>query len=219
LASRRQATAGLSSLSEYNSLYYILKETKLYSQKLNITQKEGEKESSELDSKYEYNPEILTSLGLILGDHNLRRVSFYTLDVGAVTTRIIQEVLGFNLTAATRAIQSLRDYKIIEPAIPIKRPHGAKGGRRVTVYQTPEATVNQVAQACELQRRLESPKYRLALRYTQILLEEYIEPRHRQEITYVDLLDELKARRVPEVKDVAGFVRDLLRERGIKVWS
>ena len=208
----------LSSFSEPNSLYYILKETKLSSQKMNLTQRYGDGDSQKLSSVFEPNPQVLSDLGRILGDSALRRVAFYALDAGAVTGRIVKETLGLNHTAAIRAIQDLRDYGILSPALPIHRPHGAKGGRRVTVYQTPEATSDQVAQACELQRRLEYPKYRLALRYTQVLLEEYFEPKQREEITYRDLLNELKARRVPETPDIAELMVPLLLERGVKVW-
>jgi len=208
----------LNSVSEHNSLYYILKETKLYSYKMNITQKGRQEEKPELNSKYEYNPEILTDLGLILGDRNLRRAAFYSLDTGAVTTRIIREVLGLNATASTRAVDTLRTLGILAPSLPIKRPKFAKGGRRVTVYETPEATPTQIAAAIELQKRLESPKYRLALRYTQVLLDEYFEPNHCEEITYRELVNELRARRVPETIDIADFMVPLLQERGIKVW-
>ena len=48
-----------------------------------------------------------------------------------------------------------------------------EGGPRVRLYQTPDATPEQVAQAVELQRRLESPKYQQALLVSQTLLEDY----------------------------------------------
>jgi hypothetical protein len=51
-----------------------------------------------------------------------------------------------------------------------------------------------------------------------VLLEEYFEPRKREEITYRDLLKELKARRVPETPDIAELMVPLLLERGVKVW-
>ena len=106
-------------------------------------------------------------------------IRLYALDAGAVTAQILRETLSLNTTASIRAIEELRDLKIIYPALQIKRPHGAKGGPRVKVYQTPEASDDQIAKAVELQRRLESPKYCLALRYTQVLLEEYFESGNR----------------------------------------
>jgi len=208
----------LSSVSEHNSLYYILKETKLYSYNMNITQRGRYGDPSEKSSEYEHNPDVLEELGEILSDSALRRASFYALDAGAVTRGILRETLSLNHTATVRVIQSLLAYGILTPALPLHRPRGAKGGRRVTVYQTPEATPDQIAQTCELQRRLEYPKYRLALRYTQVLLEEYFEPKQRGEITYRDLLKELKARRVPETPDIAELMVPLLLERGVKVW-
>jgi DNA-binding MarR family transcriptional regulator len=218
LESKRIPATGLNSVSEHNPLYSLLKCTKLYSQKVNITQRDDDGDPKQLGAKYEPNPEILTDLGVILGDRNLRRLAFYALDTGAITLLIAKQALGLNHTAASRAVDTLEGYGILTPSLPIKRPRGAKGGRRVTVYQTPEASVDQVAQACELQRRLEAPKYRVALRYTQALLEEYFEARHREEITYVDLLAELKERRVPEAPDVANLMVPMLRERGVKVW-
>ncbi len=218
MASKRQHAAWLSSFSEHNPLYSLLKDTKLSSQKLNLTQRDDDGHPRQLGPKYEPNPEVLTDLGEILGDRSLRRLAFYALDAGAVTCLIAKEALSLNHTAAIRAIQALMGYGILTPSVPIKRPHGAKGGRRVTVYQTPDATVDQVAQACELQRRLEAPKYRVALRYTQVILEEYLEPRHLDEITYRDLLDELRVRKVPEYINVADMTAQLLVARGGKVW-
>ncbi len=222
MATKRSPALGvspkLSSLPEPNSLYYILKETKLSSYKLNLTQRDSIGHPIESGPVYEPNSSILTDLGHILSDRNLRRSAFYALDAGALTGRILKEVLGLNHTASIRAIQELTALGILSPSLPIHRPRGAKGGPRVTVYQTPEATSDQVAQTCELQRRLEAPKYRVALRYTQVILEEYLEPRHLDEITYRDLLDELRVRKVPEYIDVADMTAQLLVARGVKVW-
>jgi DNA-binding MarR family transcriptional regulator len=185
---------------------------------VNLTQREGDRERPELSSVYEHNPKILTDLGRILGDDNLRRISFYALDMGAVTMRIIEKNLGINHTAASRSIQALQCYGILSPAIPIRRPHGVKGGRRVTVYQTPEASNDQVAVACELQRRLESPKYVQAARFAQMLLEEYFS-KGRKEITYRDLLEHVREEKLPFIAaDIAELAAQYLVERGVKVW-
>jgi DNA-binding MarR family transcriptional regulator len=208
----------LNSVFDHNSLYYILKETKLRSHNVIITQRGIDEGPPELCSYYDHNSEVLQSLGKILSNSALRRVSFYALDAGAVTRGILRETLSLNHGATVRAIRALQSYGILSPALPIHRSRGAKGGRRVIVYQTPEGTQDQIAAACELQRRLEYPKYRLALRYTQVLLEEYFEPKHHEEITYRDLLKELKTRRVPEAPDIAELMVPLLLERGVKVW-
>ena len=50
------------------------------------------------------------------------------------------------------------------PSIRLLRPMNSGGGPRVKIYQTPDASPYQVASVVELQRRLESPKYRQAIR-------------------------------------------------------
>ncbi len=208
----------LYSKNEYNPLYCILKAVKLYSYNLNITQRRDSQDPHELNSHLEYNSETLTRLGDILRIADTCRVAFYALDAGAVTERTLVGVLGLNQTSATRAIAMLRDYEVLLPALPIRRPRGARGGRRVTVYETPEATPDQVAAAIELQRRLESPKYCEAARFAQLLLEEYLS-RGRGEITYRDLLDRVRVANLPySAPDMAELAAQVLAERGLRVW-
>jgi hypothetical protein len=86
------------------------------------------------------------------------------------------------------------------------------------IWQTFDATPEEIQGTIQLHRCLESPKYCLALRYTQILLEEYFTPKGCCEITYRDLIQEFRDRKVPESFNVVQLTIPLLIERDIKVW-
>jgi hypothetical protein len=57
----------------------------------------------------------------------------------------------------------------------------------------------------------------VALRYTQILLEEYFSPKSRNKITYRELLDELRSRKVTESVDLAILMTPFLSNKGISM--
>jgi hypothetical protein len=89
----------------------------------------------------------------------------------------------------------------------------------VKVYQTPDASLDQLASAIELQRRLESPKYLQAIRVVESLLEKHPEILVSGEISYGVLLESVKASKLGyNISDIALFVSKNLHERGIKVW-
>lgn len=212
-----QASAELRSEAEHNPLYCILESVKLCSLSMNLTTKPGDVGVAESCSLFEYNSSILREAGRILGDDTLRRVAFLALDCGAVTELIVRETLGVNHTAAVRALRLLRDHGVLLPALPMRRPRGARGGPRVTVYRTPRGTPDQVAAAVELQRRLESPKYVEAARFAQLLLEEYIGG--RGEIRYRDILEHVREAKLPfAAPDMAELAAQVLTERGVRVW-
>ncbi|GAH10178.1 unnamed protein product, partial [marine sediment metagenome] len=108
---------------------------------------------------------------------------------------------------------------IIEPAVRIPSVIRSKGGPRATVYRIPDADIDQINAASNLHRKLLSPKYRIAEELAQILLDDYITPRHVTEITYREILVFVKQKKVRERVDVAELVaQNLQHQKGIKVW-
>jgi len=162
----------------------------------------------------------IIQLGEILGREDLRKILYYFLDYGAATSTILQQRLKLDDSKVYRYLGKLKNLDIIEPAIRMPSERRSKGGPRATVYKVPDADIVQVNDAIALHRKLLSPKYRVAEELSQILLDEYIEPRGLKEITKREILVFVKERKVLFVAgDIAELMaRYLQHQRGIKVW-
>jgi len=115
-------------------------------------------------------------------------------------------------------MKDLRIFKFIVPAIRARGERG-KRGRRTRVWMVPDATPDQVNEARRLHYRLLSPKYSIAEKVAQSLLEDYIVPRHTSEITYREIIIYVKELKIPfSVPDIAELAAQYLHEQGIKVW-
>ena len=69
----------------------------------------------------------------------------------------------------------------------------------------------------QLHQRCLSPKYRIAEKLAQSILDGYI--KGREEITYRDLLQHIRERETPfNVPDITELVAKYLGENGVKVW-
>jgi hypothetical protein len=89
----------------------------------------------------------------------------------------------------------------------------------VKLFQTLEASPEQIKDALELQGRLESPKYMQAILVAQALMEDYPMIRVNGEVKYSEILDEVRNRRLGiGVPDVASLVSRYLSSVGIVVW-
>lgn len=96
--------------------------------------------------------------------------------------------------------------------------HGDRG-RIPDVWETPDATIDQVNEAIQLHRRTKSPKYRVAEAFAQSYLHDFLEPRGRKETTYRDLLEEAKARGFQEPMDIADLACQYFnKETSIRAW-
>ena len=159
-------------------------------------------------------------LGDVLHSEDLRNVLFYFLDCGAATALTIQTRLKLGRDKTYRYLKKLERLGIIEPAVRMQKERPSKGGPRATVHKVPDATVDQVHEAIKIHRRLLSPKYRLAEEMAQLILDEYIEPRGMEEISYREILVFLREKRVTfVVADIAQMAARNLHEKGIKVWK
>ncbi len=81
------------------------------------------------------------------------------------------------------------------------------------------ATSEEVAGALRLHFQLLSPKYRIAEEVAQSILADYITPRQVTEITYREIVVQVKELKIPfSAPDIADLTATYLNEKGIKVW-
>jgi len=206
------------SKSRTNSIYYLIRFIRLVVRFRGINPKLLHIELDKLLQKNATNLDV-NQLGEILGKEDLRNVLYYFLDYGAATSLILQQKLNLDDSKVYRHIGKLKNLDIIEPAVRIPSVIRSKGGPRATLYRIPDADIDQIHAASNLHRKLLSPKYRIAEELAQILLDDYITPRHVTEITYREILVFVKEKKVRERVDVAELVaQNLQHQRGIKVW-
>jgi len=202
-----------------DSPYYLLKAIKLLLRHREFNSNKSRCELSGLLSGVEFDSNSLRVAGRILSSDSLRRTTFHTMDSGAVTLLILREALGLSLGTAARHLNDLQSYRIISPSVRLLRPMDADGGPRVKIYQTPDASPDQVTSVIELQRRLESPKYRQAIRVAEKLLIDHPEILESCETRYGDIVEYVKIMKLNyNTSDIIQLVSKNLHERGVKVW-
>ena len=122
-------------------------------------------------------------------------------------------------TTTYRVLKQLRASGFIKPAIKVSKAKGSKGGPRPTVWVLEGSSTEEAARALRLHYRLLSPKYRIAEEVAQSILDDYITPRQVTEITYREIVIQVKELKIPfSSPDIANLAARYLHERGIKVW-
>lgn len=209
----------LNSKSGDNSLYYILKFFKLSSVCEDPNSRILRSSLEELYSRCEFNSSTWRLVGRVLSNDNLRSIAFYFLDYGAASINILVHRLSMDDETVRRNLKKLLLYGFILPAFKLPKRLGAKGGPPPGLYQVPDATADQMKEAAVLHSRLLSPKYRVAEVVAQTLLEDFILPRGSMEITYREIVLQVKRLRIPfNTPDVADLTAKYLHEQGIRIW-
>ena len=202
-----------------DSPYYLLKAIKLLSRQREFNSTIFSGELPGLLSGIEFDSNSLRVAGRILSNDALRRTTFHKMDSGAVILLILREALGLSLGTASRHLNDLQSYGIISPSVRLLRPMDTGGGPRVKIYQTLDASPDQVTSVIEQQRRLESPKYRQAIRVTEALLRDNPKILRSGETSYGELVESVKVMRLNyNMSDIVQLVIRNLHERGVKVW-
>ena len=193
-----------------NPVYNIIKELKLRSifsdSNLEIIQSNTERLGSFSDRNWE-------QLGKILGNSNYRRVTWYFLEKGAASDLILQHALGMPEGSIRRIRRQLGTWEIISPAM--RGPKNAKGGPIAKIHQIPSAEPEQVVEALNYHKKLLSPKYVVAERMAQVILDDYATS---SEINYRDIMDTLVSHNVGRNIDVADLTAQHLTLKGMKVY-
>lgn len=201
---------------ENNSVYYILKAIKLI---VSIRATNSLSDLVDLPELVAYSDTNLEQVGNILSTRNLRRTAWHFLDYGASTALILQKRLDISHEASYRYIRDLRVFNFIAPAMKLRSSKDKKGGPRPKVWMVPDATIDMINEAQRLHYRLSSRKYKIAEKVAQSLLDDYITPKQKTEITYREIIIHVNTLKIPfKTPDIAGLVAQYLNEKGIKVW-
>jgi len=138
---------------------------------------------------------------------------------GSATAWILQTELNMPEATAYRALKRLRALGILVPAIKVSKIRNSKGGPRPTVWALRSASTDEISKALRLHFRFLSPKYRVAEEVAQTILDEYVNRRNIQELSYREILIHIKELRIPfKTPDIADLAAQYLHERGVKVW-
>lgn len=101
----------------------------------------------------------------------------------------------------------------------LSKAKGSKGGPRPVVWALDGATPDEVANALRLHYKMLSPKYRIAEKVAQTILEEYQQKGNPPEVSYREIVIHVKEMKLPFMgPDVADLAAQYLHEKGMKVW-
>ena len=107
----------------------------------------------------------------------------------------------------------------VGPSCKVDKVMSAKSGRRPYIWALEWSSNEEVAKCLRLHFKLLSPKFQVAETVAQTILDEYITKRKMDEISYREIVVQVKALRVPfRTPDIADLAATYLNERGIKVW-
>jgi len=164
-------------------------------------------------------PKLLSFIESIFRSPAIAEVFLYFCLQGAATSWILQNELDMPEATVYRALKRLRSLGVIEPAIRMKKAKVSRGGPRPTVYALLGSSTEEVAGAIRLHHNLLSPKFRIAQEVAQTILKDYITPRQVTEITYREIIIQVRELKIPfSAPDIAGLAADYLKEQGIRVW-
>ena len=163
--------------------------------------------------------ELLTFTEKVFSSPAVAEVFLYFCLHGASTAWVLQNELSLPEATAYRALKRLRSIGIVVPALKVSKVMSSKGGPRPTVWSLEGSSNDEVAKSLRLHYQLLSPKFQVAETVAQTILEEYITKRNVDEISYREIVVQVKALQVPfRTPDIADLAATYLNERGIKVW-
>jgi predicted transcriptional regulator len=163
--------------------------------------------------------ELLTFTEKVFSSSAVAEVFLYFCLHGASTAWVLQNELTLPEATAYRALKRLRSIGIVVPALKVSKVKSSKGGPRPTVWALEGSSNDEVAKALRLHYKLLSPKFQVAETVAQTILDEYIIKRKVDEISYREIVVQVKELRVPfRTPDIADLAATYLNERGIKVW-
>jgi len=163
--------------------------------------------------------ELLTFTENVFSSPAVAEVFLYFCLHGASTAWVLQNELTLPEATAYRALKRLRSMGIVVPALKVSKVKSSKGGPRPTVWAFEGASNEEIAKVLRRHFQLLSPKFQVAETIAQTILDEYITKRKVDEISYREIVIQVKAQRVPfRTPDIADLAATYLNERGIKVW-
>lgn len=138
---------------------------------------------------------------------------------GAGTGLILQSETNLSEATTYRILKRLYNMGLIYPALKISNVRNSKGGPKPILWAIQGATNEEIANAVKLHLKKLNPKYLIAERLAQTILDKYLNKRKINEITYREILIQIKELRLPyRSPDIAELTAEYLLENGMKVW-
>ena len=162
---------------------------------------------------------FLTFSEKIFSSSSVTEVFLYFCMKGSATAWILQSELNMPEATAYRALKKLRALKIVVPAIKISKIKKSKGGPRPVVWAISDASTEEISNALKLHFRTLSPKYKVAEQVAQTILDDYMNRRKIEDISYREILIRVREMHIPfRTPDIAYLASQYLHEMGMKVW-
>ena len=163
--------------------------------------------------------ELLSFTERIFSSPAVAEVFLYFCLHGSATAWVLQNELSIPEATVYRALKRLRSMEVVLPALKASKVKHSKGGPRPTVWAVDGASTDEVARALRLHYQMLSPKFQVAEEVAQTILEEYITKRNIDEISYKEIIIQVKELRIPfRTPDIADLAANYLNEKGVKVW-
>ena len=151
----------------------------------------------------------------ILSSDVCRKVLEYLLTNGAASALVLKHHTGLSSSSIYWALDRLSSLGLLRKGVRIRAPNK----KRVTIHILADCDMTLVQDAALLHVRTLSPKYRVAERAAQLILEEYLSPRQVKEITYKEIVLRVKSLKLPfSTPDIADLAAQYLHEQGVRVW-
>jgi predicted transcriptional regulator len=176
-------------------------------------------ENINLGAKLKNIQELLSLSEKIFSSQSTAEVFLYLCLHGAGTGFVIQSENNLSEATTYRIIKRLYNMGLIYPALKISNLRNTRGGPKPIVWAIRGASNEEIANAVRLHLKKINPKYLIAERLAQTILDEYLNKRQTNEITYREILIHIKEMRLPyRTPDIAELTAEYLLENGMKVW-
>ncbi len=138
---------------------------------------------------------------------------------GASTAWVLQNELNIPEATVYRALKRLRSLNIVIPALKVSKIRNSKGGPRPIVWALEGTSSEEIAKALRNHYKMLSPKFRVAEKVAQTIIDEYITKQNVLEISYREVVVKVKEMHIPfKTSDIATLAATYLHEMGVKVW-
>lgn len=175
-------------------------------------------ETNDLGAMLKNIQELLSFAELIFSSPATAEVFFYFCLHGAATALILETELSMPEATVYRGVKRLRGMGVLSPAVKI-RLKKTGGGPRPTIWALRIASTDEISKARKLHLQFLSPKYQLAEKIAQTILDEYVVVKEIKELSYKQIVIYIRELRIPfNSPDIAELAANYLQEKGIKVW-
>jgi len=169
----------------------------------------------------QHTKDLLSYFENIVTSKNRKKIYLYMLDNQASTPQCIVAGLDIPEQSVYRELKHFIKTGVLEYAV--KPRHTRKStGSTPGIISFPDCDKTYVQEAIKRDRIRKSPKSKLVLRLTQLILDEYFSSDHEKEIHYTSIIgfvkEECKEFAFKDIMDFSDEISENLHLQEIKVW-